>query len=475
MKAHTEDWNAPRGYCADEESHDPKTSVAIVGGGVVGVILAHGLLQRGIHVAIYERAANFHETGAGFAFTAVARDCMTKLSPKVIEAMNRVGIPNKRPFDNYWDGYHVKNKEDSFSTSDVGDPEGNSCELLFTRPNHQLDFWGCLRTHFLNEVASSLPADVIHFKKELTHYIDPSPSPGPVTLYFADGTTAIADALIGCDGLRSHVRAQLVGDVAPQAVKPSYTHKRCYRTVVPLSSGEAVLGSYKANNQCMHVGPGAHVLTYPVGNSLMNIVLFISDPQDWPDYSRMVLPGRREDLLSALQEWGPATRGLVALFSPEPSVWGIFDMFDNPAPFYANGRVCIAGDAAHGSAPHHGAGAGFGIEDALVIAIGMEEVLKTIKITDKIMRNSSKTNAITAAFHAFNHIRYKRTQWLVRSSREAGDIYQWQYEKSGNSVEEMRQELNDRFKIIWDFDVERMLEKTKEKYNELLGNDFSGI
>jgi 2-polyprenyl-6-methoxyphenol hydroxylase-like FAD-dependent oxidoreductase len=35
---------------------------------------------------------------------------------------------------------------------------------------------------------------------------------------------------------------------------------------------------------------------------------------------------------------------------------------------FAKGRVCLAGDAAHASTPNQGGGAGFGIEDALVLA-----------------------------------------------------------------------------------------------------------
>jgi 2-polyprenyl-6-methoxyphenol hydroxylase-like FAD-dependent oxidoreductase len=36
-------------------------------------------------------------------------------------------------------------------------------------------------------------------------------------------------------------------------------------------------------------------------------------------------------------------------------------------PTFAKGRVCLAGDAAHASTPNQGGGAGFGIEDALVL------------------------------------------------------------------------------------------------------------
>ena len=464
------------------QDHTTPLRVAIVGGGVVGVVLAHGLLQRGAHVAIYERAPDFHETGAGFAFTGVARECMARLHPTVIESMTQVGVPNKRPFDNYWDGYHCKtaSRENGNANepgqSMIGDPDGTSCELLFQRPNHQLAFWGCLRTKFLEQLAASLPSDVAHFNKELVRYTDASNTSGVATLYFVDGTTATADAIIGCDGLRSRVRAQLLAEDAPLAINPRYTHKRCYRAVVPLADGERVLGTYKANNQCMHVGPGAHVLTYPVGEKMLNIVMFITDQGDGPDPSRMTCSGQREDVLRSVEDWGPAVRGLASLLPAEPLVWSIFDMYDHPAPWYAKGSICVAGDAAHASAPHHGAGAGFGVEDALSIATAIEEALESISVSDKGKDKDKvgmKTKAVRAALEAFNDVRYQRTQWLVKSSRAAGEIYEWEHIPSGSDPVKLKSELDERFKVIWDFDVDNMVNETKSSYQRLFKEAIS--
>lgn len=343
---------------------------------------------------------------------------MARLSPAVIESMKSVGVPNKRPFDNYWDGCH----SDHNARDNIEDPRedkgslklDNSGELLFYRPNHQLAFWGCLRAQFFEQLASGFSPDVVHFNKELVRYSDPASSSQPVTLYFADGTTATADALIGCDGIRSHVRAQLLSIDAPLATNPNYTHKRCYRTIVPLAEGERVLEAYKANDQCMHVGPGAHVLTYPVGDNMLNVVIFITDRKEWLDGQRMTNAGRREEVQAALKDWGPAVRGLAALLPADPLVWGIFDMFEHPAPWYAQARVCIAGDAAHASARHHGAGAGFGVEDALALVTAVEETLGTIGEDGCKAKCGTyaqvKIKAISVAFRAFNQVRYECTQ-----------------------------------------------------------------
>lgn len=49
--------------------------IAIVGGGIVGLMLALGLARQTISVRVYEQAAGFREIGAGIAFSASARRC----------------------------------------------------------------------------------------------------------------------------------------------------------------------------------------------------------------------------------------------------------------------------------------------------------------------------------------------------------------------------------------------------------------
>ncbi|KAI1402888.1 FAD/NAD(P)-binding domain-containing protein [Hypoxylon fuscum] len=454
-----------------QQDHAP-LSVAIIGGGFVGVVLALGLLHRGIRVTIYERAPNFTEIGAGFAFAKVTRKCMARLNPAILESMERVGVPNTRRMSEYWDGYHTDNlalggdSKDQVRDRSVEDSEDTSAALLFTL-NLDLDSWGCLRAQFLEDLSHALPPGVVQFNKEFVGYSDSSSTSSlePVAFRFADGSTSTADVLIGCDGLRSRVRSQLLATEAPLAANPTYTRKRCYRAVVPWSDGVRALGTHKATNMCSLLGPGAHTITYPVGEEMFNVVVFVTDEDDWPDPERMTILGRREDVLRRLEGWGPCARGLVSLLPEEPLVWGLFDMYDHPAPYFARGKVCLVGDAAHASAPHHGSGAGFGVEDALALATAMEEVLKTLSNTKS---KELKAEATKAAFQAFNQVRYARTQWLVRSSREAGDIHEWMYPGSGMDPGKCKTELVERFKIIGNLDIDGMVEESRRVYHQLL-------
>jgi salicylate hydroxylase len=161
----------------------PSLDVAVVGGGLIGVITALGLVQRGIRVTVYERAAKFHELGAGIGFTGVARKCMERLNPRVLAALARVAQQNPHDTVRYWDGFRPRTKESAVS---------NEESLLFDVPEKDLAFWTCLRSDFLAEMVALLPEDVTQFGKRLVDYIDEEEN-NKVILRFADGSQVEAD------------------------------------------------------------------------------------------------------------------------------------------------------------------------------------------------------------------------------------------------------------------------------------------
>ncbi|KFA55644.1 Sat7 [Stachybotrys chartarum IBT 40293] len=429
-------------------------SVAIVGGGIVGIALALGLVERGVRVSVYERAQELPEIGVGFAFNGAARKSMARLSPLVIAALERVANENEQAYDNYWDGYTSTAEDDESSTA------SKRGKLLFRMPNSNMAWWSCLRSQFLNEMLQALPPGTVTFGKELDSYNDPFDTSDPVRLRFTDGTTAAANVLIGSDGLRSRVRQQLFATSHPEVCNPTYTHKTCYRAVIPMAAAESAMGLSKPHNHCMHTGPRAHVLSYPIAqHKLVNVVLFVTHDEPWVDGTgdeaisvpRMTRPGDKKVLQNRLADWRPEVRNLVAQLPDAPTAWGIFDTAEHPVPFYAAGRVGLVGDAAHASSPHHGAGAGFGVEDALALAVALGMA-------------TEKKQSVAAALQAFNDVRYDRTQWLIRSSKETGDIYEWKHFGVGGDPVKIRAELEGRQKTIWDYDVDAMAEEVKTRY-----------
>lgn len=157
--------------------------VAVIGGGIVGVITAIGLLKRNITVELYEQARSLREIGAGLAFTTNAQKCMELLTPDVLAAMKAVSTKNPSPYYTYVDGYHPESD----------DPNDMSEKQLFQMYAGESGFDGCHRAHFLDELIKLLPPGVVKFQKRLDTYIVKGADES-VELHFADGTTAAADA-----------------------------------------------------------------------------------------------------------------------------------------------------------------------------------------------------------------------------------------------------------------------------------------
>lgn len=234
-----------------------------------------------------------------------------------------------------------------------------------------------------------------------------------------------------------------------------------------------VLGSFKALNQHMHTGPGAHVLHFPVaGQTLLNVVAFVTQKEDWPLDDKNVIrnmtaEGSKAELDSVFGGWGPTVRNIINLLPEKLDKWAIFDMHDNPLPSYVQGRVALAGDAAHASSPHHGAGAGIGVEDALALSRLFEMVNASLDKSPPGNLKYKQTQIcalLEAAFKVYDEIRPPRSQWLVKSSREACDIYEWTYPHTKDDWTKCMAEIERRSHKLWYFDIEDMLNKLQHGY-----------
>jgi salicylate hydroxylase len=238
-----------------------------------------------------------------------------------------------------------------------------------------------------------------------------------------------------------------------------------------MDQAELALGSFKARNQHMHTGPGAHLLHFPVsGGKLLNVVAFATEPQDWPlgsanSVGNMTAPATSEQVAEVFREWGPTVRNIVALLPAQLDRWAIFDTYDHPAPTFVDGRVCLAGDAAHASSPHHGAGAGIGVEDALSICMLLEGVNETLSTGGKTVDASGgAAGLIEKALRVYDKVRAPRSQWLVKSSREVCDIYEWNYPATGTDSEKCLAEITARSHKLWYFDITGMLVELEQGY-----------
>jgi 2-polyprenyl-6-methoxyphenol hydroxylase-like FAD-dependent oxidoreductase len=259
----------------------------------------------------------------------------------------------------------------------------------------------------------------------------------------------LTKAVIGCDGIHSKMRELMLGADHP-ACNPSYSHKYAIRGLVPMDEARAALGVFKTSNRVMHCGPGAHALTFPVANNkILNVVAFVTDPEEWvaPD-KRFVVPATKAEATAAFSEFSPVVQNLMDLLPENLEKWAVFDTHKQPVPSYINGRLCLAGDAAHASSPHHGAGAGCGIEDCLALAVLLQSVSAYPK--------NRLSTAVRVALQVYNNVRYDRSQWIMDTSRVIGEVYEFQNPECLSNHEKIAREIHDRSHKIWDYDIDVM-------------------
>ena len=509
-------------------AHDDRLHVAIIGAGITGVSLGLGLQARGVAFTMYERADGIREIGAGIGFSPNAERAMAALGPDVRPAYKRVANPNGEDYFQWVDGHGGHGSGDGAVAAEQQPP------VLFRLYLGKDGFQGCRRRDVLDEWAGLLPPAAVRFNKELDAIIsdgsgdDPAGGhpaleggerpragrrPGKLTLRFKDGSTAHADAVIGCDGIHSRVRqllfsssrsgglpgsgsAESSGPGKPSRTttttttnsssssssgdpSPGYTHKFCFRALVPMQRAVAALGEDRARTRFMYVGPGAHALTYPVGHGAeLNVLVVASDvssapASSWPsgEGRHTTARGSRAEARAAFTGWRleAVLHRIVDLLPETMDKWAIFDMFERPAPRYARGRVCVAGDAAHAAGPHLGAGAGMGIEDALVLAELMAEVQrkKRLKAGSGSGGSDDVQGLVEAALAAYSEVRYERTQEVVRSTRAACDLFHWQDPEISGDPEKFGRDITARFHRIWDYDVERMVQEALSLLNRI--------
>src|SRR2546425_3728596 len=169
-----------------------KISIAVAGAGMGGLAVAATLRRIGVDVQVYEQAHQFARVGAGIQMLPNAMKVLRELGLE--DRWRRIAFEPISHLNREWDTGEVMRElpmsEDAFSAPYL-----------------------CMHRAELHEaLLSLLPDEIIHLNKKV---IGLDQSREQVTLAFADGTTAAADAVIGADGIHSAVREIIIGPDMP--------------------------------------------------------------------------------------------------------------------------------------------------------------------------------------------------------------------------------------------------------------------
>lgn len=411
-------------------------SIAVVGGGMGGLALAIGLVQRGITAQVYEGASVWEDNaGAGLIFARNGVEAMKKISPDIYEAFA------KRSSGQGWES-----KKTTYMDFRDGATDGDLVTSVVCANTGQQSVH---RGLFAKDLVSLLPEGSFHMGKKLVNVT--TSDNGKYTLHFADGESVDADVVVGGDGIKSKCRQILLGEDSPEVI-PKFAKEFAYRGMVPMQRAVAVLGEEFARNSQVHIGQDCVATTYPVENgTLLNLVACL--PLEKWEHDEWIFPSNQEAAKKDFAGCGPVMQKIVGLMD-RPFKWALFD-HPKCSTFY-KGNFAIIGDAAHASTPHQGAGCGQAFEDALVMCnLLADESVKRPEHVEK-------------AFAAFDAIRRPRTLKVVKTSRENGEITMSRGEGIGNDFAKIKKAMDDRFDWIWYEDLDRQVETAKAALHERL-------
>ena len=228
------------------------------------------------------------------------------------------------------------------------------------------------------------------------------------------------DLVVGADGLRSAVRAALLGAAAPPA--PLYAGVRIAFAVVPRTTPAAEKLRPAPTQVHQWFAPGAYALAYSAGRGLGArdgedagahcLALCWGDAAAAAENPRWDATAVRSALLARLRAgaFPPEVLALAAAADDRAFELGVRYHAPLPAGSWAHpsGRMLIMGDAAHAMPPFLGQGANQAIQDAAALASRLARV------------GTPQMPTLAAAAAAFEAARLGPTAALQTSSRFVG-------------------------------------------------------
>lgn len=364
----------------------PLQHVLVIGGGFSGMATAIQCAKLGLTVDLVEIDQGWRSYGAGIS-----------IGGPTLRALRTIGV-----LDDFFERGHGGDGVNLYTAG------GQSIGVLPTPRVAGEDVPGggaIMRPVLADILAKATRAAGVRVKLGCT-FSRIEPRGEQVDVAFTDGTHGTYDLVVGADGLYSKVRAATF----PDAPKPRYTGQGVWRAVVPRPAEIACATMWLGHRIKAGVNPVSREEMYVFVTEDRPTNDYI-DPAEWP---RML-----SELLAMFDV--PLIRSIRAQIGTESHVnYRPLESLLLPAPWFSS-RVVLVGDAVHATTPHMAAGAGIGIEDAIVLA-------------EELGRGAT----VEAALQAFQARRWERCRMVVENSGRLGEI-----EIGGGDKEEHRRIMHE--------------------------------
>jgi salicylate hydroxylase len=313
--------------------------IAVAGAGIGGLTAALALIQRGFDVIVFEQTPQPRETGAGVQLGPNGTRVLLGLG---LEApMRRVICPAVGKEIRLW------NSGRSWTLFDLG-------ETAMER--YGAPYWMVHRGDLhaiLLEAVRALNPDALRLAVKVTEFTEDSAG---VTLALNGVDQIRADVLVGADGVHSCVRQHMFG-----ASAADFTGLIAWRGLVPAH----LLPMHQRRPIGVNwIGPGRHVVTYPVRRGELLNFVGVVERTDWRIES-WTERGNVDECALDFAGWHEDIQRIIRAIDV-PYKWAL--LARAPLPRLVGPRVALLGDAAHPMLPFLAQGANMAIEDGMVLA-----------------------------------------------------------------------------------------------------------
>lgn len=351
--------------------------VLIAGAGIAGLTAALALARRGFEVRVFEQAAALKEVGAGLQLSANGTRLLHALGLR--EALDGIALEPEGKEVRIWSTGETRRLFDlgTISKERYGFPY-----LMVHRADvHRV----------LAEALEAAQPGSIELGRKLVSATGLDDGSTTAEVMFEDGERRTGRALIGADGVHSTLRRIMFGDD-----RPAYTGCMAWRGLARASNLPESLTRRVGTNW---IGPGAHVVQYPVrGGDLVNFVGIV-ERDEWTAES-WTMQGTREDCMADYPGWHPDVLELIGCLEEAPNRWGL--MGREPMERWWRGAACLIGDACHPTLPFLAQGANMAVEDGFIMARCLEH----------------HRADLAQGFRSFQSLRHERTSRVVLGSVE---------------------------------------------------------
>ena len=353
-------------------------TVLVAGAGIGGLAASIALANAGFRVLVFERDKTPDASGAGIQLSPNATRALASLD--ALDALSKKAAePNELV---------VANATNAALLAAM--PLGAAMREKFGAP-----YLVCLRADLHETLASIAAAHSgieLHYGGSLTDFVD-RPEGVLAKIERAGETEEIfGDALIGADGIHSRLRTQLFPGAGPRHGGMSAWRATISAASLPPDMREQVR---------VWLGPGAHLVHYPVGDGgTINLVAVTIDRQTTESWGEET---SADDVASRFTGWNDMPRHVISS-AAQFRRWSIYEA--PLLPSWSKGCTTLLGDAAHGMFPFIAQGAASALEDAVTLA-----------------RELAGTEDAATALREYERLRIPRAQKMQSAARNVGRIY----------------------------------------------------